>query len=34
VKNLWTIYLLLRKHMDRIEALANVPRWARELEVG
>ena len=31
MKNLWTIYLLLRIHMGRIEALMNVPRWERVL---
>jgi hypothetical protein len=31
MRNLWTIYLLLRIHMGRVEALMNVPRWALEL---
>jgi hypothetical protein len=33
MKNLWTIYRLLRKHMGRVEAVRNVPRWARELAI-
>jgi hypothetical protein len=28
MKNLWTIYLLLRIHMGRVAALMAMPRWA------
>jgi len=34
MKNLWTIYLLLRIHLGRVAALMATPRWARELGVG
>jgi len=31
MRNLWTIYLLLRRCMGRLAALMATPRWAREL---
>lgn len=34
MKNLWTIYLLLRRYSSRIDSLMALPRWARELGVG
>jgi hypothetical protein len=29
MKNLWTIYLLLRQHSSRMASLVAMPRWAR-----
>jgi hypothetical protein len=33
MRNLWTIYLLLRMHLGRMAALMAMPRWARILGV-
>jgi len=31
MKNLWTIYLLLRRYSGRMASLMATPRWARAL---
>ena len=33
MKNLWTIYLLLRIHSGRMAALMSTPQWAKALGV-